>query len=86
MCARKEYEEWECSERATRVNGANEARCAKGATRLRSGTARGRGAGDDAQPVKLLEEAERVRNGAADLVVVQVTANVHVEGMRRRKR
>ena len=37
----------------------------------------------DVQGVKLREQADRIWNGAADLVVVQGPANVRAEGVRR---
>ena len=83
MCAQgRRTKEGERGERTTRVKGANEARRAGreqgcGAAQRKN---EARGGGDsqerDAQTGKLRELAERVWNGAADLVVVQLPANV----------
>ena len=62
-----------------RVKGANKARRAEGASRAagrRSARTRRGEEERDAHFVKLRELAERVWNGAADLVVVQPPANV----------
>ena len=68
-----------------RVKGANEARRAEGASRAagqRSARTRRGEEEKDAQVCKLRELAERVWNGAVDLVVAQVPANVSAEGVR----
>ena len=80
MCAQgRRTKGGERGERTTRVKGANEARRAEGASRAagrRSAKTRRGKEERDAQGCKLRELADRVWNGAADLVVVQVPANV----------
>ena len=76
---------WERGERRTRVNGANERAACGGREQAarraqREDEARG---GEDAQHAKLRQQADRVWNGAADLVVRQVPTNVRAEGVRR---
>ena len=74
--------EGERGERTTRVKSANEARREEGAGRAaerRSARTRRGEEERDAQDVKLCELADRVWNGAADLVVVQGPANVRAE-------